>query len=152
MSEQVDEQLFEDNEDSFIINMEEVENTSFELIPKGMYNCIIEDCEFTTSESSGQYMWKTKLMITDGDYEGKKLIWFGSFSEKALSMTKGNIARFAPELLSASFNPKKIADDGDLVGVSVRAKVVINKYQGENRSQIKDLYAGEDSENAFATA
>lgn len=135
------EELFEDNDSSLVIDMDEVEEASFEVVPKGTYDCIIEDVKFQLSKSSGKPMWNVVLVVVDGEYANRKLFTFMSFSEKALPMTKRQINRIAPELLSKTFDPKKIADEGLLVGKHVRAKVKIEKYEGEDRSRVQDLLA-----------
>lgn len=141
---------FEDNNESLTIDMDAVEAQSFELIPKGEYECVIEAAEYKLSASSSQPMWNVTLAIVDGEYAGRKLFTFLSFSPKALPGTKAQIQRFAPELLSKVFDPKRIADDGELTGKAVRAKTKIEPYEGENKTRVAGLYAPKTGGNDFA--
>ncbi len=140
---------FEDADDALTINMDEVTAQSFEVIPKGTYDVVIEKLEYGLSKSSGAPMWTVQLAITDGDFQNRKLFTHLSFSEGALPGTKAAIQKIAPDLLSAAFNPKKIAEDGDLIGTKARVKTGIETYQGEDRSKIKSWLpaAGEDFQN-----
>lgn len=139
---------FEDGDDALTINMEAVEGQSFEVIPKGTYAAVIEELEFKMSNSSGKPMWAVTLTITDGEYSGRKLFTNLSFSEGALPNTKGQIQRFAPEVLSSAFNPKKIAESGKLIGKSVRVKTKLETYEGEERTKIASFLAAAAS-NGF---
>ncbi len=130
------DELFEDGDDSLVINMNDVEESSFELVPKGNYDCVIETLEYKLSNSSGKPMWAVVLAIADGTYSGQKLFTNISFSEKAISMAKSAIMKFAPEVLNDSFNPKKIADSGQLSGRRCRVKTKIEPYEGEDRTKV----------------
>lgn len=139
-------------EDSLMINLAEVEAMSFEAIPKGSYPVVVEECDFQISKSSGKPMWNVKFSITEGEYANRKLWTYMSFSEKALPMTKTNIAVLAPELLDGAFNPKTVADEGTLVGRTALAKVAIEKGQdgNEDRNVIKSLKAaGSGNDDGF---
>ena len=139
---------FEDGEESLTINMNEVAAQSFETIPKGTYNVTIEEAEYQLSKSSNKPMWNLKLTITDGDYAGRKIFTILSFSEGALPGTKAAIQRFAPNLLSSSFNPKAIAEAGDLVGIEARVKTKIEQYNDQDQTRVAQWLAA--SSDAFA--
>ncbi len=134
-----DDDTFEGGDGSVMVDLSNVEDSGFELLPKGIYPCTIESCEYGLSQNSGQPMWTMKLNITEGDYEGRKLFTHLSFSPKALPMTKKSLAAIAPELLSGPFNPETVASD--MEGKSVRAEVKIEKYDGEDRNRVKNLKA-----------
>lgn len=139
MSEQ--DQYFESGDDSLVIDMNSVEEGSFEVLPKGTYDCIIDEVEYKLSQSSGKPMWNIRLTVVNGEYANRKLFHIISFSEKALPMAKTQINRIAPELLSERFNPRKIAEDGSLVGKACRAKTKIEAYEGEDRTRVQTLIA-----------
>lgn len=132
--------LFEDGGD-LVVNLDSVEEQKYEAIPRGVYNAVIESCEYALSQSSGNPMWTMKIRITDGEYEDRRLFTHVSFSPKALPRTKKMLMQFAPELLQGPFKPQAIADDGTLIDREVRVKVKIEKYEGENRSRIDDILA-----------
>lgn len=133
------EDSFEGGDGSVMINMDDVDAASDELLPKGDYVCTIETCEYKLSQSSGQPMWAHTLVVNDGEYEGRKLFSNMSFSPKALPITKKTLADIAPEFTTGSFNPEESASD--MEGKIVKAKVVHTKYEGEMRSSVKKLSA-----------
>lgn len=141
MPEETKDELFEENDSSLVFDMDAVEESSWEILPKGTYDCIIEDAKFAMSKSSNKPMWNVTLAVVDGEYANRKLFTYISFSEKALPMTKKQLNRIAPDLISKTFDPKKIADEGSLVGIQVRAKIIIEPYEGENKNKVTDLLA-----------
>ncbi len=129
-------------EDNLLINLSEVEGQSFELLPKGKYPVVVEECEYQISKSSGKPMWSMRYSVTEGPFENRKLFQYISFSPKALPMSKANIAALAPELAeSEAFNPKQIAEEGTMTGRTAMATVGIEKGQDGNddRNTIKNL-------------
>jgi hypothetical protein len=137
------------SEDSLIIDMDEVEEQSFENIPKGTYDCVIEACEYALSNSSGKPMWKMTYTITDGEFAGRKIFDLISFSEKAIPMAKGKIQRFAPEVLSKRFDPKAIADSGDLTGKALRVKTKLEEYEGDLKTKVANVLAPKSGNDGF---
>lgn len=130
---------FEEGDGSLTMDLSNVEEATFEAVPRGKYPCVIETCEFKHSQNSGAPMWALTLAITEGEYEGRKLFSFLSFSEKAMPYTKRTLKAIAPEFLSGPFD---MADGAsDMEGKNVVANVTIEKYEGEARSRVKDLLA-----------
>ncbi len=113
---------------------------NFEVIPRGDYNCVIDDLTYDLSVSSGQPMWTTRLEIEDGEYQGRKLFTHISFSEKALPRTKRTISRLWPDLLNGPFDAEAVADEGNLLGTRCRAKTKIERYEGQPRNRVTDLF------------
>lgn len=69
------------------IDFSEVED-SFEALPEGRYECIVEDCQVRESKSSDNNYLNWEMKIVDGEHEDRR-IWIGtSFSPKALSGMK----------------------------------------------------------------
>lgn len=126
------------------INLADVKELKFENIPKGTYLAEVDDVQFGASQSSGAPMFSLKMKISEGEYAGRKLPMWLSFSQKALPGTKANLARIAPELITGSFRPQEIANTGALIGRKVRIRVDLGEYNGEKRSQIKGLQAVAD--------
>lgn len=137
---------FSDGEksESLVINLNEVGDSTFEAIPRGMYNCVVDELSFEHSQRSGNPMWSWRLEVEDGDYAGRKLFFHTVFAGDGLSRTKKTISRVAPELLEGPFNPQEVADNGTLVGRRVKARVDIRPYEGEQRNNVKDLFPPED--------
>jgi len=148
---------FEGGEDGLLVDLANVQEMSFEAIPKGVYPAVLDDLKYEISKNSGQPMWNARFTITDGQYTNRKLFTYMSFSEKALPGTKRQIKQFAPELLSAPFNAKKIADEGTLIGKTVRLKLDIEIYKPEGggeaqkRNRVKDVLAPGGAGDGFAS-
>jgi hypothetical protein len=69
------------------IDFSEVEDT-FEVLPEGRYECVVEDCQVRESKSSDNNYLNWEFKIIDGEYEDRR-IWIGtSFSPKALAGMK----------------------------------------------------------------
>lgn len=130
---------FENNEDGLVVNLSEVEELKFELLPKGTYDIIIEDNQYAKSKSSGKPMWNLKLNIDGGEFNGRKIFEIFSFSEGALPGTKTRLAVIAPELLSGDFKVNDPETVASLIGRKAKVKVDIQKaeegsgYEDQNR-------------------
>lgn len=140
--------VFEDGDDGLSIDMDAVETQSFELIPEGTYAGMIESCEFKHSKK-GAPMWALILIITDGEFTGRKLFNYIVFSEKALPMAKSTLSKIAPALLSSTFDPVKLANEGALIGTNVRIQTKIEKYEGAEKTSVKNLLAPQESDDSF---
>lgn len=143
----VDGVEFEDGE-SYSFNMKETaEDSGFAPLPKGTYLVTIESAEFKLSKSSSKPMWAMVYAIAEGEFAEKNRKVFDniSFSEGALGRTKKMLARVAPELAELeNFNPKKVADEGLMVGKQMKIKLDIEEgtdaYPGA-KNRVKDYFA-----------
>lgn len=135
-----DASFFEDGDDGAVINMAEIKEASFELVPKGTYAAVIESVEFGTSKA-GNPKWAAVYCIVGGDFDGRKIFDNISFSQKALPYTKATIKNFAPDLLTASFNPKAIAESGELVGKQITIKIKHEQYEGNTNARVASISA-----------
>lgn len=136
---------FEDGE-SFSWNMKETtEDSGFAPLPKGTYLVTIESAEFKMSKSSGSPMWSLTYAIAEGEFAEKNRKVFDIISLKAeqRGRVKKFINRVAPELGEAEvFDPKKVADEGLLVGKQLKVKLDIEESEEYgNRNRVKDHYA-----------
>jgi hypothetical protein len=134
--------VFEDG-GSLIIDLGNVEEMKFELIPKGIYEGTIDEFTFGKSKSSGAAMFTAVLEIDGGDYAGRKLYSYMSFSQKALKGTKTNLMRIDPETFAGQFDPQKIADSGVMLGKRVRFRVTHQERQdtGEPQASVGQFLA-----------
>ncbi len=127
--------------DSLTVNWDEVEGASGEVMPRGMYPCTISECEFTHSESGGNPMWTLTLEISEGDYAGRKLYTHLVFKGAGLGFTKTALERIKPELLQQPLDPEDEEAMGSMLGTNLKAKVTVKKWEGENRNNVRGLYA-----------
>jgi len=140
---------FEDNsEQTYTFNMQETaEDTGFEPMPKGMYLCTIDSVEFKLSKSSGAPMWAIKWVVAEGEFAEKNRFVFDniSFKDNMIGRAKTFLVRIAPELAALpDFSPKKVAEDGLLIGKQAKLKLDISSPTAEYpnpRNEVKDRFA-----------
>lgn len=141
-------QVGEEDDDNAVVDFSGVEETKWEAIPKGWYNGTIISMDYKRSQSSNKPMWELRLQVDEGDYAKRTFFTYVSFSEKALPGTKALLSKVAPQLLEAPLNPKQAADDGILIGIAVKFRLDIEKYEGQNRNRVKQIDARQAG-NAF---
>lgn len=135
--------------EGLVIDLNDVEDSSFEAIPRDMYVCEVDSLEFGYSQNSGNPMWTWVLAVAGGEYEGRKLFFHTVFAGNGMPRTKKTLSRVAPELLQGPFDPEKVADEGSMIGRKVKARVDIRKYEGEPRNNVRDLFAAEEGDGDF---
>lgn len=146
--------------ESMVFNLNEVEEqaSSFEVLPKGTYNAIVEEFEFTTSQSSGSPMIKCVYSIIDGEYTDRKIFDYyvltGEGAKYALPRLKQLITRVVPEEDSANFNPAKFAESGVIINRPCRITLGIQtqkkgEYKGEKRNNVREILAANSMETSF---
>lgn len=140
-------------------NLNDVEeSSSFEVLPKGTYNAIVEEFEFTTSQSSGAPMIKCVYSIIDGEYAERKIFDYyvltGEGAKYALPRLKQLIIRVCPDVPADTFNPAKFADSGVIINRQCRITLGIQtqkkgEYKGEKRNNVKEILSAESGEASF---
>ncbi len=144
-AEQYAQAVFEDG-GNLIVDLSGIEEMKFEVLPKGIYQAKIDDVQYGASKTSGNKMFTFVFAIDGGDYSGRKLYTYGSFSPKALKGTKTLLNRIDAELFAGQFNPQEIVDSGKLLGRVVTLKVSIEERkdtgEDQNRVQVMPANAG----------
>ena len=138
-----DEGTFESADTSVMVDLSGVEEATFDAVPKGVHEAVIEECTFQHSQNSGQPMWALRHNITDGPYEGRKIFDNVSFAPKAMPFSKKTLAVIAPELLSAPFDPEVEAPK--MEGKKVKFRTKINKYEGRDQTRIVEYLTIEEA-------
>ena len=142
----------------FNLNEADEQANSFEVLPKGTYNAIVEEFEFTTSQSSGSPMIKCVYSIIDGEYADRKIFDYyvltGEGAKYALPRLKQLITRVVPEEDSANFNPAKFAESGVIINRQCRITLGIQtqkkgEYKGEKRNNVREILAANSMETSF---
>jgi hypothetical protein len=124
---------------SLVVDLSNVQEAKFELIPKGFHNAIIDSWDFGPSKNSGQPTFQVVYSLPDFG-EGKAKVFDNfSFSQKALPFTKAKLAAFAPELVNGKFDPQKIAESGVMIGRPVRLQITHQDYEGEPRARVSKV-------------
>ncbi len=132
--------------ESLIVDFNEVEEASFDVLPPALYPVIVEECEFVYSQSSGNPMWTLKMAITEGEYAGRFLWSHLVFAGKGLPFTKKTLMRIAPDLIAQPFDPEDQEVCASMLGLELKAKVTVRKYQGEDSNNVRDLFLNEGGE------
>jgi len=126
-----------------VINLEEVEEASFEPLPPGFYNAEIENVETRTSQA-GNPMLNVTFTITSDDYRNRKV--FDNYvlnHPVGLSRLKALLKVVAPDAIKA-FKPSEAAEL--MVGKAVRLKVSRRKgNDGQIRNNVQQVLAPVDS-------
>lgn len=130
--------------ESVVVDFNDVEDSAFEALPKGMYNCRVDELTYDISQNSGNPMWTWILEVEDGDFAGRKLFFHTVFAGKGLPRTKKVLQRVAPKLLEGPLNPEEVANSGSMIDLRIRARVDIRKYEGEDRNNVRDLFPPEE--------
>lgn len=143
------DEVMDDDDENFTVDFGGVQESVREVLPKGDYSIVVSEAEYTRSQSSNQPMWAIVLEIEEGDFTGRKIYTNLSFSPKALPMTKAVIKVLKPELLEGAFNPKKTADDGELLGLHAKVRVKHQMYNGEKQARVDRWMASTNGANAF---
>ena len=129
--------MFENAEGSMTVNLSNVEDDGWDVLPRAIYNIVVDDAEYKIS-SNNNPMISLTLQVEDGEYKDRKLFTHIVFSPKAMGMAKRAIARLGlTHLLEGDFNPEDIVDD--FIGARARARVTIEKYEGEDTNKVKSL-------------
>lgn len=126
----------------------------FEVLPKGTYDAIVDEFEFTTSQSSGAPMIKAVYLITNPEYENRKIFDYyvltGAGAPFALPKLKKLLSVTCPEYPMNEFNPSKFCESGEIIGRSCGLVLSITtqkqgEYKGEKRNQVRDIVASQDT-------
>ena len=126
------------NGDSLSVDLSNIEEMSFEVLPKGTYDVIVDEAEYKISQSGGNPMIALTFKIEEGEYEGRKLFSNIVFSPKAMPFAKRDIARLGlNHLLEGPFNPEEAASE--FIGQTCRVRVAIEKYEGEDQNRVKAI-------------
>jgi hypothetical protein len=136
--EQYTQMVFEDGGD-LVVNLTEVQEMKFENVPKGNYLAEIDEATFGMSQQSGNPMITLKWKIVEGEYAGRTLNQFLSFSPRALPGTKTLVGRIDAALINQAWKPKELCDTGYFLGKQAKIRVDLREYQGEKRSNIVGL-------------
>lgn len=120
-----------------ILDFSTFEDKSFELIPEGDYNVIIDSAEEGESKS-GNRILKMKLKITDGECKGRLLFenLLLSGNDTAIKITVNKIG----SILKLNKKPLGLDDFSSLVGLECAAKVKIQKNEEYGDKNVISFY------------
>lgn len=137
------------------VNFAEIEVGSFEPVPEGRYNCVVEDVTVRESKSSDYDYLNWELRIVDEEYEDKRLWMISSLSPKAgfklkelfmeLELIDGEEEDFPLEWdddvdITPKEGPQVTAPD--VIGLEVVAVVENEMYKGKEQNRVEQLLPG----------
>lgn len=140
-----------------VFDLNNTEEVSFEVVPKGTYPAIVEELEYTTSQSSGNPMLKIVFALVGGEFDERKifeyLVLAGEGAKYALPKLKQFLVRVCPEVDISAFNPEHFAEAGIALGRECQVKLTISTqksgdYKGEKRNNVREVLAAE-AEGSF---
>lgn len=116
----------------------------FEALPKGEYDCVIEEAKLVEPSEEGKYPYiNLTLKVTeDGEYEGRKLWMIWSLSPNALFRMKGDLENLglAVEELDVDYDEDSmVVTSPEVVGLPVTASVSTRTYQNRLQNQVDVL-------------
>lgn len=119
---------------------------TFEIIPEGWYDVIIDDVtvkEAKSEKNAGKPMYNYKFKVEGGDYNGRILftiacLWKEAiFTQKAIQTAVGTWSKG-----ETKFN---VTAPDDLIGKTLKVKVAVGEYQGEEKNEVKRFIASDES-------
>lgn len=145
------------------INFAEVEG-SFEPLPEGTYECVIEVVEVRESNSSDNDYLNWELKVLDGEFENRKLWMITSLGDRALWKLKDTLVALEvigedDELdinweddvdITPREGPRVIQPE--LEGLPCVAVVRNQMYEGRERNRVEELRPTGDTSPAPVTA
>ena len=131
------------------IDLSSVEGPSFEVMPRGNYQCVVTECDFDFSSTKGEPMWKMRLEVMEGEFEGRRLFSNMMWAGNGLTFTKRDLEAIRPDLAGAAIQPDDDVLLDSMVGLRVTAKVATQRYEGETRNNVRQLLAPVEGDGAF---
>lgn len=141
--------------EALIIDEDVATGGTFKPLPKGWYNVEIEDVEEVESKSAknlGKAMYKYKLKVVGGDFDGRKLFPQACLWKEAIFTQRDIQAALGIPLGEPTKDGKRpflIADEDELIGKELQAYVIVKpKYvkPGEEAEVDEDGKELEDNE------
>ena len=128
--------------DNLVLDLDEVDENAggFECMPKGDYECVVDDVDYGLSQSSGAPMITWKFKVVHEDYPNRVLFYHNVLNKPfGVALLKKTIIACGAQVDMAKFNPQEFADNGDAIGLPLLVKVGIQTYQGEKRNKVDNV-------------
>lgn len=124
---------------ALVLDLSNVQDAKFEVIPQGTYDVIVEQCNFGNS-SSGNPMITVVWQIAGGEYDKRKVWDFYTLNKAfGISRLKTFLTRVCPELPLAGFTPADFANQGVAIGRRARLKLIIKAGNDGPRNNVKEV-------------
>lgn len=135
------------------VNFAEVES-SFEPLPEGRYECIVETVEVRESKSSDNDYLNWEMKVTDGEFEDRRLWMITSLSERALFRLKDTFLALGvieedDEIDiewddDTDITPQEgpVLTNPEVIGLACIAVVTNEVYEGKERNRVNEILDG----------
>lgn len=147
------------NTEGLVFNLANVEESvAFEVLPKGTYEAVVEELEYTLSNSSNSPMLHAVYSIVGGEYEGRKVHDYysltGKGAEFSLPRLKQLLTRVCPEEPLDAFNPQAFAESGVVINRLCQLKLTVQtnkkgEYKGEKRNAVREILSSASVASSF---
>lgn len=139
-------------EDNLVMDLGAIDETKsdFEVLPAGVYPCIIENAEYKMSQSSGNPMIAWVFKVVHPEYENRLLFYHTVLNkESGLKRLKKLLMRVCPDVNLSTFQPKSFCDQGTALGRMCGVKIRVKNDQGERKNDVTDVLAPVVQNDAF---
>lgn len=135
------------------VNFAEVES-SFEPLPEGRYECIVETVEVRESKSSDNDYLNWELKVTDGEFEDRRLWMITSLSERALFRLKDTFLALGvieeddeidiewEDDVDITPQEGPVLTNPEVIGLACIAVVTNEVYEGKERNRVNEILDG----------
>ncbi len=118
---------------------------SFEPLPAGKYECIIEEVKYGLSKASSQPKLSWVFAVAEGEFEGRKIFHTTSLQPKALfSLQKllSGLGLPSDAALEIEYDEEtEEVTEPNVIGVAVLATVTKGMYDGRANNSIESVVA-----------
>lgn len=124
-----------------VLDLDAIDESSleFKALPVGVYEAVVENVEFKTSQS-GNPMLSWTFAITGGEYDKRKQFTHHVLNnEFGIARLKRTLVRLMPEYPLSGFNPSTFAANGEAIGKPCRLKLKQRKYDGKLTNDVKEV-------------
>jgi hypothetical protein len=132
------------------IDFSEVES-SFEPLPEGRYECIVETVEVRESKSSDNDYLNWEMKVTEGEHADRRLWMITSLSEKALFRVKDTFLALGvieeddevdvewDDDVDITPQEGPVLTNPEVIGLACVAVVTNEVYEGRERNRVNEL-------------
>lgn len=126
----------------FAVDFSKVEADEYTVLPVGEYDMVIKSVQMGQSdkEDSSPYMRFEFAVAEEGDFKGRVVYLYSSFSPKSLGRTKNFLESIGVDVsgeVKIEVDPTtKIVTVPDMTGEAVRVKVKNEVFEDEPRAKV----------------
>ncbi|MGL5717274.1 MAG: DUF669 domain-containing protein [Paraclostridium sp.] len=136
----------------FNLNLNDIneKDVDFKILPKGKYEAVVQDAEFTTSKKGSPMVKWTFATEGNGDeFDNKKLFNFTVLDQTfGLANFKKHLVCMGIESNQDNFDVEDFCASGEAIGLPIKLVVGIDTYEGTQRNKVSGVEPS-DKEGSF---